>query len=189
MTGPAILDGSATDKLPDEFVEGAKFLLHLEEGFRVGDGGLDFEAVADNAGIAEEGSRLLGVIARHFRGIEAAKELAIAFALLENGVPTEASLRAFEDEEFEPDAIVVDGDTPFFIVIFGIERIAGPGAASNVLLCGHREDSLAQCVRRVIREKTERITTEGLEVSGENGGRKKRGASPGRRLWREQRRA
>ena len=208
VTGPAILDRSAAHEVPDELVEGAKFFLHLEESLGVGDSGLDFETVTDDAGIAEEGARFFCVVARDFRGIETTKELAIAFALLEDGVPAEAGLRAFKDEEFEPDAIIVDGNAPFFVVVFGVEGVAGPGAAGDVLLCGHRVDSLAQSVRRVIREKTGRITTEDSEGSGGKGGfearcrrpevgerralltmtgvfasRKKRGASQGRRLW------
>ena len=139
---PAVLDGLAADEIPNEIVEGAEFFLNLQEGFGVGDGGLDFEPIADDAGILEQDADFLGVVASDFGGIEATEEFAVTFALLENGVPAEASLSAFEDEEFEPAVVVVDGNAPFFVVVSDAERVGGPGAADELFFCGHvKKDS------------------------------------------------
>jgi hypothetical protein len=43
--------------------------------------------------------------------------------LPEYGVPAQASLRAFQNQEFEELAVVVDRHAPFFVVIGGLERV------------------------------------------------------------------
>jgi len=135
--GYVILNGRTTDKIPDELVEGAEFPLHPQEGLGVRDGGLDFKAIADDARVAKEGAEFFGFVAGDFGGIEAAEELAIAFTFLKDGVPAEAGLRAFEDQEFEPTAVVVDGNAPFFVVVLDAEGIGGPGAAQDVFADAH----------------------------------------------------
>ena len=53
--GPApVADSGPADKLPDIGIEGAKFLLDLKEGTRVGHCGFNFEAVANDARIVEQ---------------------------------------------------------------------------------------------------------------------------------------
>ena len=48
---PGVFYGGAADELPDVGVEGGMFLLGFEEGLGVADGGGDFLAVADYAGV------------------------------------------------------------------------------------------------------------------------------------------
>lgn len=51
---PIILQWLAVYEVPDVHVEGAEFFLDLQEGLGVADGGFDFQAVADDAGIFEQ---------------------------------------------------------------------------------------------------------------------------------------
>ena len=143
---PPILKRRAANEVPDEFVEGIEFLLDPEEGFGVGDGGLNFESIANDAGIAKERSSFCGVVASDSGWIEAAEKLAVTFAFLEDSVPAKAGLRAFKDQELEPAAIVVDGNAPFFVVVLDVERVFGPGAADDVSLFCHRFEPCVQTV-------------------------------------------
>jgi len=131
---PFVLHGRAADKLPGVGVEAAELLLDFEEGFCVGNRGVDLEAIADDARVAQQLFRFFRIEARDFFGIEAGKEFAIAFALFQDGVPAEAGLRTLEREEFEPDEFVVNRDAPFFIVVTDVQGIRGPVAA-NIFLC------------------------------------------------------
>ena len=65
-------------------------------------------------------------------GIELIEGGAIVLALFQNGVPTQAGLGAFEDEEFKQHAIVVLGHSPFFVVIADGERVPRPTAANEI---------------------------------------------------------
>src|SRR3974390_2251438 len=132
-----IPDRLAAYELPNEGVKGAELLLDLQEGPGVGNGGLDFQGIADDPRVAKECADFLCVITGDFGRIETAEEFAVAFAFLENGVPTETGLGALEDEEFEPAAVVVDGDAPFLVVVTDAEGISGPGAADEFFGGGH----------------------------------------------------
>ena len=127
---PGILERLAGDELPDVAVEGAEFFLDGEEGLGVGNGGGDFEAVADDAGIAKEFAGLAAAVAGDFAGVEMVEGGAIVFALVEDGFPAQAGLGALEDEEFEEEAVVVDGEAPFAVVVLDHEGGCGPVAAA-----------------------------------------------------------
>ena len=60
------------------------------------------------------------------------KRGAVTFAAVEDGAPGESGLRAFEDEEFEEGAVVVQRDAPILVVVFLHERVvAGPIASGH----------------------------------------------------------
>ena len=65
-------------------------------------------------------------------GIEPVEGGAVVLALLQDRVPAQAGLRAFEHKKFEQNAVVVLGHAPLFIVIADGERVAGPAAADKV---------------------------------------------------------
>lgn len=116
---------------PDVGVEGAEFFLDLEEGLGVADGGFDFQAVANEAGVFEQRAYFAAIEAGNFFWIEVGENAAVVVAFFEHGVPTQASLDSFESEKFEEGAVVVDGDAPFFVVVGDAERVAGPAAADH----------------------------------------------------------
>ena len=56
----------------------------------------------------------------------------VVLSLLQDCVPAQASLSAFEDKKLEENAVLVLRQTPFFVVITNRQRVAGPGAADQV---------------------------------------------------------
>jgi hypothetical protein len=97
---------------PDVGVEGAELFLDFEEGLGVGDGGGDFEAVSDDAFVFEELGLVLGGEAGDFGWVKVGEGFAVGGTFLEDGFPGEAGLGAFEDQELEEEAVVVDRDAP-----------------------------------------------------------------------------
>ena len=53
MCLPEILEWRAADELPQVVIETSELFLHFEKGLRVGHGGGDFEAIADDAGVLQ----------------------------------------------------------------------------------------------------------------------------------------
>ena len=115
-------------ELPDVRVEAAEFALHRKKRPRVRNGGGDFQPVANDARIGEQGAHFLRVVLRDFRGVEAVEDFAVALALPQDRFPAEPRLRALEDQEFEEHAVVVDGHTPFFVVVADHEVALRPMA-------------------------------------------------------------
>jgi hypothetical protein len=112
------------DEAPDIFIEGGEFELGVEEGARVLDHGIDFEAVANDARIFEEGFPFSGVVFEDFVGVELIEGFAVVVAFFEDGEPAKAGLGPFEVEHFEEEAVVVDGNAPLGVVI-GEEGVEG----------------------------------------------------------------
>lgn len=109
------------DEAPKVAIEGAEFLLPAEERLRVADGGGDFQAVADDAGVGEEGG--------DFAGIEAIERAPVVFAFGEKSGPARAGLGTFENEQSKERAVVAMRDAPLGAVVDDIGRLGGPRAA------------------------------------------------------------
>ena len=71
----------------------------------------------------------LRTIARHFQRIEGIERLAIVFALAQDGIPTQAGLRAFQDQEFEEGAIVMNWNASLVVVILDHQIALSPVTA------------------------------------------------------------
>jgi hypothetical protein len=125
-------DGGAVDKAPGVDVKRSELVLHGEKRTGVVDGGGDLEAVADDARIAEQGGPAAGVEPCHAGGVEVLVHLAVAIALAEDGLPTQAGLGALEDEELEQGAVVVDRHAPLEVVVRAGEVGSGPGAGWHI---------------------------------------------------------
>ena len=102
------------------------------KAFAFFDRGCDLEAVANDARIAQQALLFTAIVAGDALRVEAVEGGAIVLPLLQNRVPTQAGLGAFENQEFKEHAIVVLGQAPFFIVITNGQRVAGPGAAGQI---------------------------------------------------------
>ena len=123
-------DRLVVDLRPEPFGEAAVLFLDREEGARVERDGFQFAAMADHAGIRHQSVDLLGVEARDLTRIEVRERLSIVITLLQDGDPGQAGLRAFEDELFEEQPVIVHGYAPFIVVISDVERIfSAPEAA------------------------------------------------------------
>src|SRR5437773_11001867 len=93
MGFPGVLLRLTADEPPDVGVKGAELFLDLKEGAGVADGGVDFKAVADDSGIAEQFADLLLVVAGDFSGIKSVKHFAVPSAFPQDGVPAQTRLR------------------------------------------------------------------------------------------------
>src|SRR5262245_51956984 len=98
---PFVDAGFAPHKLPDVAVEGAKLILHTKECFGVLHCRGDFESVANDSWIGEEGFDFLRAILRDAMRIEAVEGTAIMCTFIEDRAPAQARLGAFENEKFE----------------------------------------------------------------------------------------
>ena len=94
--------------------------------------GRDLQAVANDAGIAQQALQLAAIVAGDALRAEAVEGGAVVLAFLQDRVPTQAGLGAFEDKKLEENAIVVLRQAPFFVVITDGQRVAGPGAADQI---------------------------------------------------------
>src|SRR5438445_12058006 len=91
---PRILPGASVHKSPDVGIKRSELFLYFEESAGVADGGVDFQAVADNSSVAKQFANLLLVVTRHFLWIEAVEHFPVSRTLLQDGVPTQTRLRA-----------------------------------------------------------------------------------------------
>jgi len=105
------------DELPDVLIETAELFLDSEESFGIFDRGRNLQLVANDARIAKQFGDFSPVVARDFFRIESVERAAVVFPLIQDSVPAQSGLRAFEYQEFEQHAIVVEWDAPLFVVI------------------------------------------------------------------------
>lgn len=133
---PVIDFRRAVGELPYILVECPEFFLGCEEGFGVGDGGGDFQAIANDTGIGHQFRGFRFGIARDFFWIKLVKGFAKIFTLLQHAIPTQASLHAFENKKFEELAIVVKRHAPLLVVIRDIKVVGRPGAACHNYMLG-----------------------------------------------------
>jgi hypothetical protein len=129
-------NGSPADESPAVVIEAAELFLHHEKGARVADCRLDFQAVADDAIELQQSVDLVPAVTRHSARIKTREGGSIARPPLEDGGPAQAGLGALEEEELEMVAVVVNGHTPFHVMILfvGREGVAGPLAADRTSL-------------------------------------------------------
>jgi len=81
------------------------------------DRGRDLQAIADYPGVVHQDLDFAPVVASNLLRVEVVKRGAIVLALLKDGVPAQARLRAFEDEELEKRGVIVVGGAPLFIMV------------------------------------------------------------------------
>jgi len=136
---PAVLPGRSADEPPDVAVKAAELTLNGQERAGIRDRRIDLEPVAHDARILHQPGALFPAEARDFVWIEAGKRLAVVFAFLEYRVPRQSRLRAFEDQEFEPQTVVMDRNAPLRVVVKDFAIIdVGPRAASSHFSPHHR---------------------------------------------------
>src|SRR5437762_223809 len=126
---PGVLFGFVADELPDVSVEAAELLLDRQEGFGVLNRRGNLESIANNARIGEKLFHFARVVTGDRRRVKVVEDLAVMFAFFQDSVPTQAGLRAFENEEFEQGAVIVQRNTPLRVVIANEKFVSGPGAA------------------------------------------------------------
>jgi len=82
-------------------IKAAEFLLYLQKGPGVLDGGVDLLPVADDARILQQFLDLGCIVLGDFCRIKVVEGFPISFSLFEDGAPTQPGLSAVEDEIFK----------------------------------------------------------------------------------------
>jgi hypothetical protein len=110
-------------------VKTAVTLLKCQNSFRVGDGRVHLEPIADDAGIAEQAALLVGAVAGHPCGVEAVVGLTKGFPFLENREPRETGLVDLEHQPLEQLGVTGKRKSVFGVVIRAVPLVAGSDVA------------------------------------------------------------
>lgn len=134
---PCVADRPVFDEVPQEGCQRHPPLPQFEAGARIADCRLDLQPVADNASVGHQTRDVIGSVARDSIRIEVGERPAVVLALGEDGVPGQAGLRAFQDEQFEQTAVVAQGHAPLGVVVGNVDAPAQrPRAAGEVVHAG-----------------------------------------------------
>ena len=119
---------------PQMRIEAAELRDDIGERLRILDRRIDLEPIADDAGIREQAGPFLRSILRDFRRVEVVQRLPVVVSFLEDGLPAQTRLGAFEDEELEQDAIVMHRHAPLAVVVADHELRFRPRTAIHLSL-------------------------------------------------------
>jgi len=131
---PGVLFGLTADEAPDVCVKGTEFFLDFEEGASVTDGGVDLRRLRMTPASRSSSRPSFCRSARLWR-IESIKYFAIPRALLQDRVPTQSRLRAFQYQELKPCVLVMHGHTPFLVVIGDVSSLCAQAQRALVICC------------------------------------------------------
>src|SRR3989338_3227841 len=120
LAAPLVQSWPAFDKLPDERVKTAKFILHIEKLLGIDHRGSHLQAIAHDTSILQQRFYFICAISGNACRIEIIECGAIMVALAQNSDPAQARLSAFQNQEFEEGAVILQRPAPFLIVILPI---------------------------------------------------------------------
>jgi hypothetical protein len=126
---PAVLDRVALDEPPEVCIEAPVLALDGQDRARVADGRLDLAPVPDDAVVGEQALDARGGEPRNARGFEIREGAPVAGALAQDRRPAQPGLCALEGEELEEPDVVVEGNTPFLVVVADVELPGRPRTA------------------------------------------------------------
>src|SRR5437762_11206310 len=96
----------------------------------ISDGALEFPAVADDGGGVHQSRERSVPKTSDPLWNEVLEGVAIGLPLAQNRHPAQPRLSAFEHQEFEQQAVIMDGHAPFAVVVIDHQRIAFSPATS-----------------------------------------------------------
>lgn len=136
----AIDDRLAANEAPDVRVTTAELFLNLQELARIVHRGVDFQAIANDAGIIQQRFDLFLAVTRDSCRIETGKRFAVSFPLAQHGVPAQSRLGGFQSEKLKDHAIVMHRHAPLAIMILDIIRLGhvDPGATTAIAVIFHK---------------------------------------------------
>lgn len=102
----------------EPFFERAEFFLDLDNGFGIFDGGVDLEAVPDDAGVGEQPFAIFVSVGSDFFDVEIVIGFAEAFFFFQDGLPAETGLVDLHDQSAKQFVIVMDRESIMMIVVF-----------------------------------------------------------------------
>jgi hypothetical protein len=97
----------------------------------VGDGALELEPVADEARVGHEALDVGSGEGSHALRVKAVERGSVVGPLAEYREPTQAGLRALEDEKLKELAVVVHGPAPLLVVVADVLGVSGAPAAAG----------------------------------------------------------
>ena len=117
---PFINNRFAADETPDVFVKCAEFFLYLQKSFGIVHCRINLQLIANNCGILKYFLNSGFCEFCHFCGIEIGERLSVPIAFFKDRGPAKSRLGALEYQKFEMFAVVMDGVTPFFVMVLNI---------------------------------------------------------------------
>src|SRR6202171_189508 len=129
----------SSGELPEVSIKAAELALYGEIRLRVRNGRGNLQSVSNDPRISEQGPYFPRAVFCDLCRVESIEHFAVSLALSQDCLPAQPGLRAFENQEFEQCRVVVDGHTPFLIMVADHEvalrpmtpapgQLAGPGA-------------------------------------------------------------
>ncbi len=128
--GPPVLKRPIVDERPEPGVEWPQRIGQAQVGPGVADSGANLGAIAHDAGVRQQASRVGLLIRGHPRRVEAVESRPIAVALAQDCDPGEPGLCALEHEQLEETSIVMDRHAPLVVVIGEVQGVADGPVAS-----------------------------------------------------------
>ena len=129
-------DRTAIDEGPEPAREAAVLRGERQERTSVGHDGRELAAMADEARVPHPNLDLHRPEARNLPRVEVGEDPSVTLALTEHRDPSQAGLRALEDQLLEQQPVIVDRHAPLVVMIRHVERvIPAPGATLTNL--GH----------------------------------------------------
>ena len=126
--------------------EGTVVFLKLFDHFGIADGGVNFEPVADDAGILQEFLPFLIRIAGYFIDIEIIEGFKEIILLVEDGLPAQASLVDLQDQAGKKFVIVMERKAVFIIMIGPVNGVFA-GVLDEVAIVGTHAANLEEIGR------------------------------------------
>lgn len=120
FAGPGECEGGFSRggfELEEVGVQGVEFCEEIEGTVGVVDGGEDFPAMADDAGVENEAFDVGVIEVGNLIEIKIGKGSAEIFAFAEDGEPGEPGLKSFEADFFEEAEVIGDSPTPLIVVV------------------------------------------------------------------------
>src|SRR4029077_6589944 len=137
---PTILYRVAANEAPEISVETSEFLSNGEEVFRVLDCSCDFQAIPHDSIVAEQPQNVALAVARDLFRAKSIELFSVVLAFLQNRIPAQAGLCAFQNKKLEEHPIIVYRNAPFLIMISNGRFSRGPGTTRhNVDTTSERE--------------------------------------------------
>src|ERR1051326_1517399 len=127
----------AADETPNISIKTSKFILNLDECFGILDGGCNLQPIANDPRIKQQCLYPALIVFGHLGWVKTVEGQSVVSAFLEDCLPAQAGLGAFQHQKLEEDSILMARYTPFCIVISDGQISFCPGASVNSLRGRH----------------------------------------------------
>ena len=123
--------GAIRSELLNVVIQRVELPEEIDSSLGIVDGGHDFAAVSDDAGIGEQALNIAFIEGGNGVDIEVSKRSTKVVSLAKDGEPRQPRLEAFKAHLFEQASVVGDVLSPLGVVIVGVQRIIAAPPAAN----------------------------------------------------------